>query len=430
MKNQSEELLHFIWQFLFFDRATLYTAQGETLELLSQGMLNHDSGPDFFNARIRINQQEWAGNIEIHWNSSEWHQHKHHEDPAYNNVILHVVFNHDRDARKQNGNFVPVLELKSRIQSTMLNRYHAIMKSRNYIPCEKLLPEVSKMDGKSLFFQKLLIERLMMKTESIRKVLQDNGWNWEDAFYRFMARAFGFKVNAEPFFQLASITPLSILSKHKSQIFQIEALLLGQAGLLSDQYNDEYMQQLLKEYRFLQSKFSLIPMMPHMWKFGRMRPPNFPTVRIVQFAALIHYSSALFSHMIEIKKYDEAMNWLMQPVSEYWQYRYQPDGLPSRKRNQIGELSAQSLILNVTVPFMFLYGRERNIEQLCDRAIDMLQQIPSEQNQIVKRFDLMGVKSNNAGDSQALLTLKSNYCDKRKCLHCIFGNQILVQNRE
>lgn len=428
MKTKSEELLQFIWQFLYFDRSVLYTTQGQKMDLLSQGLLNQNAGPDFFNARLRLNGQEWAGNVEIHWYSSEWDQHKHNEDPAYNNVILHVVFQHDKEVKKQNDDWIPTLELKHRISTSLLSRYAAMMKNRYRIPCEKLLPSVADLDSSPLFFQRLLVERLEEKTNAIRQLLQENGWNWEDAFYRFMARAYGFKVNADPFFYLASITPLSVLSKHKNNLMQIEAILLGQSGLLHDKHEDEYMQALWNEYRFLSAKLSLKAMPNHMWKYGRMRPPNFPTVRIVQFASLIHHSSSLFSRMIEINKYEEAMQWLTQPVSAYWQYRYQPDGKPSKKRNQMGLQSAQSLILNVTAPFMFLYGRERHIEDLTDRAIDMLQQLPSEKNHVVTLFDALGVKSYSAADSQALLILKLKYCDKKQCLRCIFGNRLLTQN--
>lgn len=429
MKNCSEDLLHFIWQFQYFDRTAMYTTNGEKLEILKPGMLNADAGPDFFNARIRIEGQEWAGNVEIHWKSSEWDLHKHQYDVAYNNVILHVVYEHDRDTSKANADVLPVFELKSRIHADMLNRYNAMMNARTWIPCQKQLKDViEKQEGKGIFFQKLLVERLEEKTQAIRQLLQQNGWNWEEAFYRFMARSFGFKVNSEPFFQLSGLTPLQVLAKHKNNLMQLEALMLGQAGFLDKTYRDEYMQRLQREYVFLKNKYKLSSLPSYVWKFGRMRPANFPTVRLIQFAALIHQSSSLFSRMIEIKREEEAMQWLFPEVSDYWKYRFKPDGEQTAKGNKMGKNSARLLILNVVAPFMFLYGKERGLESMSETAIEILNNLPAEKNKTIENFELLGLRSKSAADTQALLILKQKYCDLKKCLNCIFGKRILTTN--
>jgi len=427
--NHPEELLYFIWQFQYFDRTALYTTSGEKLEIMKPGMLNTDAGPDFFNARIRMGSQEWAGNIEIHWKSSEWELHKHQHDAAYNNVILHVVYEHDRDTNKVNGDILPVLELKSRVNSVMLNRYNAMMKARTWIPCQNQLKDVAdKQEGTGIFLQKLLVERLEEKTQVIRELLQQNGWNWEEAFYRFMARSFGFKVNSDPFYQLSALTPLHVIAKHKNNLQQLEALMLGQAGFLDKAYHEEYMQTLQREYAFLKNKYKLVSLPVHVWKFGRMRPANFPTVRLVQLAALIHQSSSLFSRMIEIKREDEALQWLLPEVSNYWKTRFVPDGEEAARGNRMGKDSARLLILNVVAPFMFLYGKERGMESMTERAIELLNQLPAEKNKTIENFERLGVQAKSAADSQALLILKKRYCDHKRCLHCIFGKRILIPN--
>ncbi|MCX7743205.1 MAG: DUF2851 family protein [Flavobacteriales bacterium] len=427
MRNHPEELLHFIWQFQYFDTTALQTSRGEKLQIIKPGMMNNNAGPDFFNSRIKIANQLWAGNVEIHWKSSEWELHNHQQDAAYNNVILHVVFDHDRDVYKKNGDLIPTLELKSRINYIMLHRFNAMMKARTWIPCEKQLKEIAiQEEGTGIFFQKLLIERLEEKTQSIRELLQQNSWNWEEAFYRFMARGFGFKVNSEPFYQLSAITPLQVLVRHKNNLLQLEALLLGQAGFLDKSYQDEYMQRLKREYLFLKNKYKLTSLPAHIWKFGRMRPANFPTIRIVQFAALIHHSSSLFSRMIEIKREEEASQWLYPEVSEYWKYRYMPDGELSAKGNRMGKSSARLLILNVVAPFMFLYGKERGLESMSEIAIELLNNIPAEANRTIKNFEKLGINIKTAADSQALIVLKNRYCDQKRCLYCIFGKRILT----
>lgn len=427
MKNRSEDLLHFIWQFQYFDRTALYTTNGEKLEILKPGMLNTDAGPDFFNARIRIEGQEWAGNVEIHWKSSEWELHNHQYDAAYNNVILHVVYEHDRDTSKANADILPVFELKSRIHAVMLNKYNAMMKARTWIPCQKQLKDIAeKQEGKGIFFQKLLVERLEEKTQLIRQLLQQNGWNWEEAFYRFMARSFGFKVNSEPFYQLSALTPLQVLAKHKNNLMQLEALMLGQAGFLDKTYRDEYMQTLQREYAFLKNKYKLVSLPVHVWKFSHMRPANFPTVRLIQFAAMIHHSSSLFSRMIEIQHEEEAMQWLLPEVSDYWKHRFKPDGEQSAKGNKMGKNSARLIILNVVAPFMFLYGKERGLESMSETAIEILNNIPAEKNKTIESFELLGIRAKSAADTQALLILKQKYCHHKKCLNCIFGKRILT----
>lgn len=427
MRNHPEELLHFIWQFQYFDTSALYTSKGEKLQVIKPGRMNNDAGPDFFNSRIKINGQEWAGNVEIHWKSSEWELHNHQNDAAYNNVILHVVYEHDQDVYKKNGDLIPALELRSRINSKMLNRYNAMMKAKAWIPCEKQLKEILTHEaGTGIFLQKLLIERLEEKTKSIRELLQQNSWNWEEAFYRFMARGFGFKVNAEPFYQLSAITPLQVIARHKNNLLQLEALMLGQAGFLDKSHQDEYMQRLQREYLFLKNKYNLVSLPVHVWKFGRMRPANFPTLRLVQFAALIHHSTGLFSRMIEIKREEEALQWLLPEVSDYWKYRYVPEGEKTAKGNRMGKNSARLLILNVVAPFMFLYGKERGLETMTETAIELLNHLPAETNSTIKKFENLGLKTNSAADSQALLVLKNRYCDKKRCLNCIFGKRILT----
>jgi hypothetical protein len=298
----TEDLLHYLWKFRLFERNALQTTDGEEIEVFSAGMAHTDGGPDFQNARIRIGATTWAGNVELHVNSADWQRHGHQTDGAYDNVILHVVYKDDRPVVMPDGRKVPTLELCDRIPEALYLRYHhLIFSNQQFIPCEGSIGTVDEMTMRN-WLTRVTVERLEKKSATVIEALAVNRGDWEETFYRFLAANFGFKVNALPFELMAKSLPQIILSKHKNYPLQVEALVFGQAGFLEDDFTDEYPRKLKDEYHFLRKKHSLQPVEKHLWKFLRMRPQNFPTIRLAQFAALVVNSSHLFSKMLELRE--------------------------------------------------------------------------------------------------------------------------------
>ena len=420
-----EEFLQFIWEHGLFSRNDLKTTEGKTLEIISTGQLNSDSGPDFFNARIRIDETVWAGNVEIHQKSSHWYQHRHDLDQAYDNVILHVVELNDRTV-EVNDHQLPTLEISYPIE--IFKNYDQLLKSQKWIACEDMLPEVDPFILR-FWFSSLMIERLKSKTDDILNTLLQNKNNWNETFYQLLARNFGMKTNALPFELLAKSLPLNTLSKHKNDLFQIEALLFGQAGLLNESLlGDDYFLLLRTEYSYLYKKYNLSGLEFHLWKFMRLRPINFPTIRIAQLAMLIHRSTALFSKIIEIEDLDELHKLFNVSASEYWDthYRFNKVSGEDRKKN-LGESAFNNIIINTIVPVLFVYGDQHLDQAMKDRALFLLEKLEPETNQIIRNWSQLGIESKSAFETQALLQLKNNYCNNKKCLNCQMGAKIITQ---
>ncbi len=418
-----ESILHYMWFSKLYDKKELQTTDNEAVEIVHTGTPNSDAGPDFFNAKIKIGDTLWAGNVEIHTKSSDWYKHHHEIDSAYDNVILHVVKEVDTEVKQSKGEKIPQLELT--IPKNILNNYDTLIQSQKWIACEDRISEIDEILIHS-FMEKMLIERLENKTEAIELLLEDSENNWEQAFYISLARSFGFGLNSDVFETLARKTPLSILAKHKDQIFQLEALLLGQAGFLEQNEKDDYYIKLKQEYTFLQKKYQLKPLDKTAWKYLRLRPDNFPTIRIVQFVQLIHYSHHLFSKIIELKSLKELRELLQFEVSEYWQKHYS-FGKPSTfSRKRMGNKSVDILIINTIVPYLFLYNKKNNLNS--NRAIELLEELPPEQNNIIKKWKKQGIEVENAGQTQALLHIYKNYCTDKKCFRCTIGHKVLTQN--
>jgi hypothetical protein len=396
----------------------------EEIELIKQGITNTDAGPDFFNAQIKIGKTKWAGNVEMHINASDWEKHAHQHDAAYNNVILHVVFNADKIIRRTSGEVIPTLELKNKFDNKIYKNYQNFKSSKDWIPCEKQIKSVPSIIINSTI-DKLLLERLERKSISIINSLKLNNNNWEETFYQQLARNFGFKINAEPFELLAKSLPSLILAKHKNSMFPIEALLFGQAGLLNEHFNDKYLRDLQNEYLYLKQKFKLISIDKHLWKFLRLRPVNFPTIRIAQLSGLIYNSFHLFSKIIETDNIETLKSFMNTDVSEYWQTHYIFDKLSPLKAKQLGEESINGIIVNTIVPFLFVYGKQKNEEKYIDRALKFLEQIPGEHNAIIKKWELLKMPVKTAYSTQALLQLKNEYCNDKKCLNCAIGNELI-----
>lgn len=422
----TEDFIHYIWKFRLFDRESLQTTDGEKIEVFSAGLPNSDSGPDFHNARLRIGDTTWAGNVEIHINSSDWHKHKHTNDNAYRNVILHVVYRDDEPITLPDGRKLATLELRDRIAPELYQKYHhLIYGNQQFIPCEGSIKTVDDMTLRN-WLTRVLVERLEKRAGTVVAALEKNKGDWEEIFYQFLAANFGFKTNALPFELMAKSLPQSILGKHKNNALQIEALIFGQAGMLEEDFKDDYPRSLKEEYHFLQKKYNLQPIEKHLWKFMRMRPQNFPTIRLAQFAALVVRSNHLFSKMIEIRDVAQLRELFTRlTINPYWDnhYRFDAESKPSSK--SLGESSIDILLLNSFVLFLFCYGKHNQQEYFINRSLKLLEKLPAEENNIVTNFGLLGIKLGTAFDSQALLELKNGYCSQKKCLQCGIGNKIL-----
>jgi hypothetical protein len=427
----TEEFLWYIWKLRLFDAIDLKTTDGESIYIIKPGEHNTDSGPDFFNARIRINSTEWAGNVEVHTNASDWHKHKHTLDKVYDNIILHVVHEEDLKLSRKDGELIPTLELKNRIPESVYGKYLQIRSGKDWIPCGKQIASVDKFILNN-WLDRLLVERLERKSTEITDSLKQNKSNWEETFYQVLARSFGHKINSEPFGLLAKSLPVSILGKHKNSLSQIEALLFGQAGMLEiaptlkgGKKQDAFFLELQKEFKFLKQKFNLIPVESSLWKFMRLHPPNFPTIRISQFANLTFSSSHLFSKTLEVDSADQLIQLLQTETSDYWQTHYRFDKITPKKKKKLGADTINTIIINTIVPFLFIYGKERSEEKFCDQALSFLEKLESEKNSIVSKWNSIGITVKNAYETQALLQLKNEYCSKKKCLQCGVGSALL-----
>lgn len=421
-----EAFLHYLWRTKNFDLDELRTTEDTPVQVLDFGEHNPNAGPDFLNAKVKIGETIWAGNIEIHVLSNEWLKHRHDKDSAYDNVILHVVYEQNDAIRDKNGAVIPCIELRKRIPNQIHTQYLRLANNEFWIPCKYHFPKVSSIT-KSTWLDRLAVEKLERKVQGIQKELVINSGNWEETFYHHVARSFGLKINVEPFKMLAQFLPLLTLAKYKNDLFQLEAIIFGQAGFLEDEFTEEYPNRLKKEFSFLQEKHGLTFLIPKsMWRFMRLRPANFPTVRLAQFAALVHKSSSLFSKILEAKTIEEITGHFDVEVSEYWKNHYVL-GKPSKfKDKKIGRTMLSILMINTIVPFLFLYGRERQKPEYEERALGFLEQLAPEKNSIITEWGKLGVRPKSAHETQALIYLKNEYCLNKSCLECAIGNAILT----
>lgn len=421
----NERLLQFIWQFQYFNHSALVTTDERSLQIIHPGNLNKNAGADFSNAKVKIDNTTWVGNIELHVNASDWLAHNHSKDKNYNNVILHVVWLHDKDIKDVNGHLIPTLELQSLVPKIMLQQYEHLMQTNDFIPSSFALPVLNEV-GWLAWKERLIVERLEIKSQTIIHSLQLLNNNWEEVFWQILARSFGMKVNAETFEELAKTVSINILSKHKNQINQLEALLLGQADLLSIESDDNYIIMLQKEYAFIAKKYQLTSI-HRKPDFLRMRPNNFPTLRLAQLAMLVHQSSHLFSKIKSAKNCNEFFQWFDITANDFWNYHYTLTDEAAYRPKQLGKSFIQHIIINAIVPVIFAYGFVRNEHVWKDKAINWLTQLQPEENVITKQWKLHNVENKNAFDSQALIHLKNNYCNFKRCLDCAVGTKLLKQ---
>jgi hypothetical protein len=423
--TMTEDFLHYLWKYRLL-KPTLRLVTGEDCMIIDVGIHNHNAGPDFFNARIKIDDTIWAGNVEIHFKSSDWLAHKHHLDKAYENVILHIVGRNNKTLLGKDGKALPTLEVSEDEHPAMFKRYSDFMTNRNWIACEKLLNRVDRFVINN-WLDRMMIERLELKTAEIQSQLQFNNNNWEQTFYEFLARNFGFKVNTLPFDLLAKSLNLAYLAKHKNNILQIEALIFGQAGMLESNFKDIYPINLQREYQFLKKKYRLTNLDHHIWQFMRLRPSNFPTVRLAQFSNLVFRSSHLFSKILEANSLGEIISMFNASVSEYWLDHYLFDKPSAKRAKNLGIMAIHLIIINTVIPFLFVFGKIRNEQDIVDKSLRFLDQLPGEVNAVIKKWETLGMSVRTAFNTQALIELKANYCDHKKCLKCAFGNELLKQ---
>jgi len=419
----TERLLHFIWQFKYFNKNELFTEAGEPLRVLKHGSYNTNQGPDFSEASIMIDDIILVGSIELHINASDWYKHRHTTDSNYNNVILHVVWNNDKPVMDAHGIPLPTLVLQHRVAKVLLQRFEDLMNEGSTIPCQKFLPSLSGIAWLS-WKERVVAERLEAKSMHVLRLFEESNHHWEEVFWWMLASNFGIKVNMAFFETVAKTIPINVLAKHKNQIHQLEALLLGQANLLNTAFEDDYPKLLQREYKFLQQKYSLQPLSIAP-AFLRMRPAAFPTIRLAQLAMLVNSSSHLFSFCKEVNEVAELKQKFDVTANDYWHYHYRFDEETEYKPKTIGSQMVENILINTIIPVLFAYGLHTKEEQHKEKAIRWLAELAPEQNNITKAWKALGIENKNALDSQALIQLANNYCKERKCLQCAVGNKLL-----
>lgn len=422
----TENLLHFIWQYRLLKPIGYYTTSNHELEIIKCGEYNKDAGPDFTNARIKIDGTEWAGTIEIHKKSSDWFLHQHDSNKAYDNVILHVVYEHDREIYNSKKQLIPCLELKHILIDDVLSKYETLYQSKQQIPCGALFSEVAAITRESCL-ERMLVERLQAKTDFIKELYLFTKSNWEETFYLLLFKNFGFHTNSDAFLQIAKSIPLTILLKHANSPIQLEALLFGQSGLLNHSLKDEYAKVLLKEYEYLKRKYNLTTI-PHHLKFLRLRPQNFPTIRVAQLANFIYKYQHTFSKIVESNSVNEVKKLFILSVSDYWKTHYVFDEESLYSEKQLGNSSIENIIINTVCPLLFSYGKEKQEDSIIDKLIKWYDELEPERNRFIKLFEELKFKPKHAGHTQALLQLYANYCTTKKCLKCNIGVSILSKN--
>ncbi|GHS99319.1 hypothetical protein FACS189421_09560 [Bacteroidia bacterium] len=419
-----ETLLHYVWKHRLYVPGAFKTEEGIALEIIDPGMYNQDAGPDFFNAKIKLDDKLWAGNVEIHTLASDWYKHKHDSDKAYNSVVLHVVEEPDETpVRDQSGRLIPQWIL--RVPEHIRENYLYLLHKDEAIPCLSRIhevPEIYLTDWQNA----LSAERLERKTNGIFQLLHDYQDDWNAVFYIVLARHFGFGINNDAFERLAKSLPFKYILKHSDSEKQVEALFLGQAGLLDDEIpNDDYYLFLQREYQFLSKKYGLHSLDASIFKSLRIRPANFPHIKLVQLAGFITKEQSLFSQILEKEHLKDFQSLFFSNVSEYWETHYHFGKESVKRKKGLGISAINILLINTVVPVLFAYGKKKGQEIFLKKAFDLLEALPPENNFIVNAFTRAGIKAGHAGDSQALIQLKREYCEPRKCIFCRIGHRLL-----
>ncbi len=421
-----EEFLHYLWKFKKFDILNLKTFTGENIMIVNVGQYLELAGPDFFNAQIIIADQKWAGNVEIHLKSSDWYLHHHERDSAYENVILHVVWEHDTDIYRKNNIEIPVLELKKYVDEQTLADYQSLMTPKSWLFCEKHIKYIHKFTLRN-WQERLFFERLERKSKPINLLLLETNSDWEAVLFCLLAKNFGLNTNGENFLKIAVSIPFSLIRKERSEIENLEALLLGKAGLLDLEKEDNYFKDLKFRYFYLLHKYQLEKIMVDSVQFFKHRPDNFPTIRLSQLANLYHVQQNLFSKLVEVNTVENIYKIFDISVSNYWLNHYQFDKESPKKKKQLSKSFVDLIIINTIIPLLFAYAKSQGKETSED-LIQLLYEVAPEKNAIIEKFSFFGIKAQNAFESQSLLQLKNEYCNKSRCLECGIGMELLKKS--
>lgn len=418
-----EDFLHYLWKFKKFDTSNLQTANGESVTILNSGQYLKLAGPDFFNAQIIIANQKWAGNIEIHLKSSDWYVHHHERDEAYDSVILHVVWEHDTEIFRKNNTVIPVLELKKYIAKETLENYQSLMTPKSWVFCEKELTSIDSFTFKN-WQERLFFERLERKSKHIQELLEQTNQDWEAVLFCLLAKNFGLNTNGDLFLRIVQSIPFTTFRKESFELENLEALLFGKAGLLVGDKEDSYFKNLVTRYTYLSHKYQLEESVFEPVQFFKHRPDNFPTIRLSQLAGLYSNQHNLFSKLIEAKSVQDIYKIFKVSVSDYWQTHYLFDKESPRKKKALTASFIDLIIINTIIPIQFAFAKSQGAS-ISEQLIDLLQDVVSESNGIIQKFHSFGIKAQNAFETQSLLQLKNEYCNRSKCLECAIGMELL-----
>lgn len=430
----SENFLHYIWEYLAFNLKDLKTTQNQKLLIVHPGKHNMHAGADFSAAKIYLDDILWVGDIEIHINANEWLQHHHQEDNAYERVILHVVFNDNASIKYKNGKAIPMLCLKNRIAPELIQAYETLLKNQSWLACQAHLPEIFYKTNMGAWLKTLAKERLQLKSQNLMHLLAEANEDWSTLLYWQLMQALGAEANGAAMLALAKALPLSIIAKHKNNLSSLEALFFGQANLLDEKSDNAYIQTLNKEYSYLKHKYNLQAISATHWKFSKMRPANFPSIRIAQMAQLLHQSQHLFSKILAADSLEDCEELFYVQLHAFWDEHYVLDKKstsPSQKR--LGQSAINLILINTILPLLYTYGQKRAQEYLIIKVELWLSQLPAEKNHIIDIWNQLGAQAQNALESQALLHLYKHYCTPRHCLSCKIGQCLLkeeLQNNE
>lgn len=422
-----EDFLHYLWKLKKFETLNLQTTKGEQVVIQNVGTHNYHTGPDFFNAQLIIAGQLWAGNVEIHIKSSDWYVHNHEVDPNYDNVILHVVWEHDTPVFRKDNSEIPTIQLKNYVSQVALNNYAKLFNSKQtWINCENTITNVNPFIVTN-WLERLFFERLESKAKAIEAILKASNNNWEAVLFKLLAKNFGLKVNGDAFFSLANSFDFSVVRKQQSNLQSLEALFFGQANMLEDDIQEAYYIALQKDYAFLKQKFKIDNASVSPFQFFRLRPPNFPTIRLSQLANVYHMHHNLFSKVIASDSVADIYKLFSVSTSPFWESHYTFDKVSSARKKHITKSFVDLLLINTIIPLKFCYAKQQG-KSIEEEIVNLMQQLKPEKNGIVDKFASLKVVSESALESQAIIQLKNLYCDKNRCLKCAIGNTILAQN--
>ena len=418
-----EDFIHYVWNYKKFDFSNLKTTQGENLVIVNSGQYLQKAGPDFFNAQIILENQKWAGNIEIHLKSSDWYLHHHEKDDNYNNVILHVVWDHDTPIFRKDNSEIPVLEIKNYVSKEELNNYLSLTTQKSWIFCENQIAEIDEFVF-SNWQERLFYERLERKVQPVNQLLEETENDWESLLFCMLAKNFGLNTNGESFLKMAKSITFSLIRKEALEVMYLEALFFGQADMIPVDVEDNYPKELKSWYDYIALKYKLSKPAIEPIQFFKHRPDNFPTIRLSQLAMLYHLHRNLFSKIIEANSIEEIYKIFNLSASDYWKTHYNFDKSSPKKEKSLSKSFIDLVIINTIIPIRFAYANA-NGKEISETLTDLLSNIPSEKNSIIEKFTTFGIKSKNAFQSQSLLELKNEYCNHKKCLQCAVGLELL-----